>query len=490
MSEELYYKSASELSGLLEKGELSSVELTKVVIERTKAVEDRVGAFNSFDEADAISQAEASDGRRAAGEARGALDGIPVGIKDVLAVKGQPLTCSSKMLANFVSPYDATCIQNLKQAGAVLWGRLNMDEYAMGSSTENSATHVTSNPWNLDCVPGGSSGGSAAAVAAGQATVSLGSDTGGSIRQPASHCGVVGLKPTYGRVSRFGLAAFASSLDQVGPFGRSVKDVAMLLQTISGHDERDSTSYKSEVPDYLASLEAFKGKKWTLGLPKEYFESAADSTAMEPVRKAIDFYKSLGCEIKEVSLPHTEYAVATYYIIATAEASSNLARYDGIRYTHRAENFDAKDSVDIYCQSRAEGFGEEVKRRIILGTYVLSSGYYDAYYLKAQKVRTLIRNDFLKAFEEVDALLAPTSPFPAFKKGEKMEDPLSMYLSDIYTISANLAGIPGMSLPCGYSDGMPVGLQILGKPFKEQELLAVGQEFEAAHDFVNQHPDL
>ena len=490
MSEELYYKSAGELASLLEKKELSAVELTRAVVARVKAVDERVGAFNSFDEEDALLQAEASDIRRSKGEARGPLDGIPVGIKDVLAVKGQPLTCSSKMLAKFVSPYDATCIEQLKDAGAVLWGRLNMDEFAMGSSTENSATRPCSNPWNLKCVPGGSSGGSAAAVAAGEAIVSLGSDTGGSIRQPASHCGIVGLKPTYGRVSRYGLAAFASSLDQVGPMGRNVEDVATLLTAISGHDERDSTSYRSTVPDFRAALEAKRGRKWTLGLPKEYFAGAEDSAAMEPVQKAIDYYRSLGCEIKEVSLPHTEYAVATYYIIATAEASSNLARYDGIRYTHRAESFDAKDSVDIYCQSRAEGFGEEVKRRIILGTYVLSSGYYDAYYLKAQKVRTLIRQDFIEAFKDVDALLTPASPFPAFEKGAKLADPLSMYLSDIYTISANLAGIPGMSLPCGYSQGLPIGLQILGKPFQEDDLLAIAREFELGHDFKDQHPEL
>ncbi|OUW17453.1 MAG: aspartyl/glutamyl-tRNA amidotransferase subunit A [Opitutales bacterium TMED158] len=490
MSEELYYKSASELGGLLEKGEVSSVELTQSVIDRTKAVDDRVGAFNSFDEAEAIAQAEASDARRKDGQTRGPLDGIPVGIKDVLAVKDQPLTCSSKILENFVSPYNATCIEKLQGSGAVLWGRLNMDEFAMGSSTENSAMGVTSNPWDLERIPGGSSGGSAAAVAAGEAIVTLGSDTGGSIRQPASHCGVVGLKPTYGRVSRYGLAAFASSLDQVGPMGRSVEDVAMLLQSISGHDERDSTSFEADVPDYLAEIDRLKSKKWTLGLPKEYFENAADAASMSAVQEAIDFYRDLGCEIKEVSLPHTEYAVATYYIIATAEASSNLARYDGIRYTHRAEKFDAKDSVDIYRQSRAEGFGEEVKRRVILGTYVLSSGYYDAYYLKAQKTRALIRKDFESAFGEVDALLTPTSPTPAFKKGSHSDDPLSMYLSDIYTISANLAGIPGMSVPCGYSDEMPVGLQILGKPFKEEEVLAIGSAFESVRDFKNHHPKL
>lgn len=490
MSNEIYYKPASELSGLLENKELTSVELTRSLVERTRAVDGRVGAFNHFDEADAMRQAEESDARRAAGSSLGPLDGIPVGVKDVLAVKGQPLTCSSKILADFISPYDATCIEKLKSAGAVLWGRLNMDEFAMGSSTENSAFQATSNPWDLSRVPGGSSGGSAAAVAAGEAIVSLGSDTGGSIRQPAAHCGVVGLKPTYGRVSRYGLAAFASSLDQVGPLARSVRDAAMLLQCISGHDQRDSTSYRSEAPDFIRSLEANKGRKWTLGLPEEYFSEAVDPLAMQPVLDAIEFYRSLGCEIKKVSLPRTEYAVATYYIIATAEASSNLARYDGIRYTRRAADFDAKDSVDVYGQSRAEGFGEEVKRRVILGTYVLSSGYYDAYYLKAQKARALIREDFTKAFQEVDALLAPTSPSPAFTKGEKLDDPLSMYLSDIFTISANLAGIPGLSLPCGYSDGMPIGLQILGKPFQEDELLAIGETFEAAHDFKDQHPEL
>ncbi len=490
MSETLYYKTAQELGELLQSGEVSSVELTQSVVDRTKAVEDRVKAFNSFNEEDALAQAAESDARRSKGESRGPLDGIPVGIKDVLAVKDQPLTCSSKILADFISPYDATCIQNLKRSGAVLWGRLNMDEFAMGSSTENSATKVTGNPWNLDCIPGGSSGGSAAAVSAGEAIVSLGSDTGGSIRQPASHCGIVGLKPTYGRVSRYGLAAFASSLDQVGPMGRSIWDVAALLQAISGHDVRDSTSYKIDVPDYLASLENLKGRKWTFGLPKEYFEDASEAASMGPVREAIKYYESIGCTFKEVSLPHTGYAVATYYIVATAEASSNLARYDGIRYTHRAESFDAKDSVDIYCQSRAEGFGNEVKRRVLLGTYVLSSGYYDAYYLKAQKARTLIRRDFENVFQEVDALLTPTAPSPAFKRGAHSGDPLSMYLSDIYTISANLAGIPGLSVPCGYVEGLPVGLQILGKPFKEDELLAMGDAFESAHNYKEEHPSL
>ncbi len=490
MSQDLHYKSAAALASLLDSKEISSVELTQAIIDRTQAVDDRVNAFNSFDAEDALSQATQSDERRSQGGALGPLDGIPVGIKDVLAVKGQPLTCSSKILENFVSPYDATCIENLKRSGAVLWGRLNMDEFAMGSSTENSATKTTSNPWNLDCVPGGSSGGSAAAVSAGEAPIALGSDTGGSIRQPASHCGVVGLKPTYGRVSRYGLAAFASSLDQVGPMGRTVQDVAELLQAISGYDRRDSTSYKIDVPDFPGAIERLKGKKWIFGLPKEYFAQAGSAAPLAAVEEAIAYYRSIGCEFKEISLPHTEYAVATYYIVATAEASSNLARYDGIRYTHRAEAFDGKDSVDIYHQSRAEGFGEEVKRRVILGTYVLSSGYYDAYYLKAQKTRTLIRQDFENAFQEVDAILAPTSPNPAFKKGTHTEDPLSMYLSDIYTISANLAGIPGLSVPCGYADGLPVGLQIIGKPFHEEDLVAIGHTFESAHSYCDEHPDL
>jgi len=490
MSEELHYKPASELSLLLDKGEVSATELMNAVIVRKNAVDGRVGAFNFCDEEDALAQARASDERRAGGKSLGALDGIPVGVKDVLAVRGQPLTCSSRILENFVSPYDAACVEKLKAQGAVLWGRLNMDEFAMGSSNENSAFGKVSNPWNLDCVPGGSSGGSAAAVASGQAVVTLGSDTGGSIRQPASHCGVVGLKPTYGRVSRFGLAAFASSLDQVGPMGRTVKDAAMLLQGISGHDERDSTSCRVDSPDFLAAIEGARGRKWRIGLPKEYFEAGMDAPALAPVMEAVDFYRALGCDIVDVSLPHTEYAVACYYIIATAEASSNLARYDGIRYTRRAASFDAKDSIDVYCQSRAEGFGEEVKRRIILGTYVLSSGYYDAYYLKAQKARTLVRADFVRAFEKVDVLLTPTSPAPAFKKGEKTNDPLAMYLSDIFTISANLAGIPGLSLPCGYRDGLPVGLQLLGKPFREDELLSVASVFEAAHEFKDQHPEL
>jgi aspartyl-tRNA(Asn)/glutamyl-tRNA(Gln) amidotransferase subunit A len=487
MSEEIYFKSVAELAGLLETRKISALELAQAVIGRTKAVEARVKAFNSFDEASALAQAIVSDERREAGQARGPLDGIPVGLKDVISVAGQPLTASSKMLANFVSPYDATVTQKLKNAGAVLWGRLNLDEFAMGSSTENSANGPTSNPWDLTRVPGGSSGGSAAALAAGEAAATLGSDTGGSVRQPAALCGVVGLKPTYGLISRYGLIAFASSLDQIGPFTRTVEDAAIVLEAIAGHDERDSTSYKAEIPNYRAELAARKGP-WRIGIPKEYFGEGLDPEVAAAVERAIAFYQAQGCTIKDVSLPHTQYCLDTYYIIATAEASSNLARYDGIRYGHRSKG--AKDAIDIYFKSRAEGFGAEVKRRIILGTYVLSSGYYDAFYLRAQKVRTLIRQDFMNAYREVDALLTPTSPTAAFKIGAKA-DPLAMYLCDVYTIGVNLAGLPGISVPCGFSSGgLPIGLQLIGQPFKEAELLAIAQRYEQAHDWHTKHPNL
>ncbi|MBP7371557.1 MAG: Asp-tRNA(Asn)/Glu-tRNA(Gln) amidotransferase subunit GatA, partial [Opitutaceae bacterium] len=396
MSSEIFYQPVSALADALAAKKLSSVELTQAVIERTKAVDDRVLAFNSYDADDALAQARASDARRAAGQTRGPLDGIPVGLKDVISVAGQPLTASSKILANFVSPYDATVTLKLKDAGAVCWGRLNLDEFAMGSSTENSAFKTSSNPWALDRVPGGSSGGSAAALAAGEAIATLGSDTGGSIRQPAALCGIVGMKPTYGLVSRYGLIAYASSLDQIGPFTRTVEDAAIMLGTIAGHDPLDSTSFKTEIPDYRAALKQRKGP-WKLGVAKEYFGEGLDPEVAASVQRAIDYYRQQGCEIKEVSLPHTKYAVATYYIIATAECSSNLARFDGIRYGHRSAK--ATDAIDIYSLSRAEGFGPEVKRRIILGTYVLSSGYYDAYYLRAQKVRALIRQDFLNAYK-------------------------------------------------------------------------------------------
>ena len=487
MSSELFFKPLTELADLLAAKTISSTELTQAVIARTKAVDSQVKAFNSFDEADALSQAAASDTRRAAGQARGPLDGIPIGFKDVIAVAGQPLTASSKMLANFISPYDATVTQKLKQAGAVCWGRLNLDEFAMGSSTENSAFHTTRNPYDLERVPGGSSGGSAAALAAGEAIATLGSDTGGSIRQPAALCNVVGLKPTYGLVSRFGLIAFASSLDQIGPFTRTVEDSALLLRAIAGHDERDSTSFKTEIPDYRAALQEKPGP-WRIGIPKEYFGEGLDPEVAAAVQKAVEYYKSIGCEIKDVSLPHTEYGVGVYYIIATAECSSNLARYDGVRYGHRSK--EAKDILDVYFKSRAEGFGPEVKRRIILGTYVLSSGYYDAYYLRAQNVRTLIRNDFLEAYKSVDVILTPTSPTPAFKRGAKA-DPLAMYLCDVYTIGVNLAGLPGISVPCGFSrGGLPIGMQLIGQPFREADLLAVAHAYDAPHAWGKQTPKL
>ncbi len=488
MSSELFYQPLARLAALLDGGQISSVELMTAVIARARAVEDRVQAFNSRDEPGALAQAGESDRRRAEGRARGPLDGIPVGIKDVIAVSGQPLTASSRMLEHFVSPYDATVTRRLKEAGAICWGRLNLDEFAMGSSTENSAFRTTSNPWDLTRVPGGSSGGSAAAVAAGEAVVALGSDTGGSIRQPSALCNVVGLKPTYGLVSRYGLIAFASSLDQIGPFARTVEDAAILLGAIAGHDPLDSTSFQAEIPDYRRGLGERKGP-WKLGIAREYFSDGLDPEVGAAVQAAIDHYRGLGCEIREISLPHTKYAVGAYYIIATAECSSNLARYDGVRYGHRSA--EAADALDLYFRTRAEGFGAEVKRRVILGTYVLSSGYHDAYYLRAQKVRTLIRNDFLKAYREVDAILTPTSPTPAFKKGEKSADPLAMYLNDIYTIGVNLAGLPGVSVPCGFTrSGLPMGLQVIGQPFREADLLAIARAYERDHEWNGRHPDL
>jgi aspartyl-tRNA(Asn)/glutamyl-tRNA(Gln) amidotransferase subunit A len=483
------FESAATLSTLLATRKISAVELLREFTARVDAVDGRVRAFNSRDDAGALRLAAESDARRAAGRELGPLDGLPVAFKDVIAVDGQPLTCSSRMLANFVSPYDATVTTKLRAAGAIPWGRLNLDEFAMGSSTENSAFAPTANPWDLRCVPGGSSGGSAAAVAAGETPWALGSDTGGSIRQPAAFCGIVGLKPTYGLVSRYGLAAFASSLDQIGSLARTVEDAAVLLGAIAGHDERDSTSVRAEVPDYRAELGRRKGP-WRLGVPKEFFGAGLDPEIEAAVRAAMEFYRRAGCEIREVALPlASEYAIAVYYLIATAEASSNLARYDGIRYGHRAAG--ATDAIDIYARSRAEGFGEEVKRRIILGTHVLSSGYYDAYYLRAQKVRTLIRAEFQNVFAACDALLSPTTPTPAFPLGAKVADPLAMYLNDIYTIGVNLAGLPAISVPCGFtSAGLPIGLQIIGRPFAEADLLAVASAYEQAHDWHRRHPQL
>jgi len=417
------------------------------------------------------------------------LGGVPIAIKDVLNVKGQPCTCGSKILCGYTAPYDATAIARLRAAGAIPFGRTNMDEFAMGSSTENSSIHPTANPWDITRIPGGSSGGSAAVVASGEAYAALGSDTGGSIRQPAALCGCAGLKPTYGRVSRFGLVAFASSLDQIGPFGKTVRDTALLLNAISGQDPQDSTSIAEPVPDFTAALgRDLKGIR--LGMPREYFIEGIDPQVDSAVRQAIKHYESLGAEILEVSLPHTDYAVAVYYILATAEASANLARFDGVRYGHRAEN--PANLLDHYGRTREEGFGPEVKRRIILGTYVLSSGYYDAYYLRAQKVRTLIRRDFTEAFEKVDAIVCPTSPELAFKAGERVNDPLKMYLADIFTIATNLAGNPGISIPCGFATiddvQLPIGLQLIGKPFDEAGLLKIAHAYEQSTDWHRRRP--
>jgi aspartyl-tRNA(Asn)/glutamyl-tRNA(Gln) amidotransferase subunit A len=427
----------------------------------------------------------------AAGEthAHRPLLGVPVAVKDVIAVKGQPLNCGSKILKGFISPYDATVIEKLKAAGAVVFGRVNMDEFAMGSSTENSAFQVTRNPWDTSRIPGGSSGGSAAAVAADECITALGSDTGGSIRQPASLCGCVGLKPSYGRVSRYGLVAYASSLDQIGCFSKDVRDAATVLGVIGGHDRRDSSSVPEPVADFTAGLTGdIKGLK--LGLAKEYMVGGLDPAIKQAIEAAVQQFTKLGAEVVEVSLPHTDYAIATYYIIATAEASANLARFDGIRYGLRV---DGRDPIELYGKTRGAGFGPEVKRRIILGTYVLSSGYYDAYYLRAQKVRTLIRQDFLTAFEKVDAILTPTSPTAAFKIGEKSQDPLQMYLMDIFTISCNLAGICGLAVPCGFTGDqprLPIGLQLLGKPFGEAAVLRLGHAYQQSTQWHKEKPPI
>jgi aspartyl-tRNA(Asn)/glutamyl-tRNA(Gln) amidotransferase subunit A len=477
----------SELGERLASREVSSREATLACLERIRRVENRVRAFISYDRENALAQADDADCRLAAGE-RAPLLGVPLAIKDVIAVRDQPLTCGSKILGNFISPYDATVIQKLRASGAVIFGRLNMDEFAMGSSTENSAFHTTCNPWDLSRIPGGSSGGSAAAVAADECIAALGSDTGGSIRQPAGLCSCVGLKPSYGRVSRFGLVAFASSLDQIGCFSKRVRDAATIVQVLSGVDPLDSTSVPQPVPQYAEALTGdIEGLR--LGLAKEYMVGGLDPEVRQAVDTAVKQLEKLGARIVEVSLPHTDYAISTYYIIATAEASANLARFDGIRYGARVEG---SDPIDLYCKTRGAGFGSEVKRRILLGTYVLSSGYYDAYYLRAQKVRTLIRNDFLEAFETVDAIITPTSPTPAFRIGEKADDPLQMYLMDIYTISANLAGLCGISVPCGFtrSPKLPIGLQLLGKPFGEQTILRVAHAFEQATSWHKEKPPL
>ncbi|HZR16951.1 MAG TPA: Asp-tRNA(Asn)/Glu-tRNA(Gln) amidotransferase subunit GatA [Verrucomicrobiae bacterium] len=475
----------SELGEKLASRKVSSREATQHCLDRIRQVDGQVHAFISCDEQDALAQADAADQKIAAGQ-RAPLLGIPIATKDVIAVKGQPLTCGSKILGKFISPYDATVIEKLRAAGAVIFGRLNMDEFAMGSSTENSAFHTTSNPWEVSRIPGGSSGGSAAAVTADECIAALGSDTGGSVRQPAGLCGCVGLKPSYGRVSRYGLVAFASSLDQIGCLTKNVRDSATLLEVLSGVDHRDSTSVPQPVPSYADNLvPELKGLR--LGLAKEYMVGGLDPEVRKAVDTAVKQLEKLGAEIVEISLPHTDYAIATYYIIATAEASANLARFDGIRYGARV---DGADPIELYCKTRGAGFGAEVKRRILLGTYVLSSGYYDAYYLRAQKVRTLIRNDFLNAFGRIDALVTPTSPTPAFKIGDKADDPLQMYLMDIYTISANLAGLCGISVPCGFttSPKLPIGLQFLGKPFDEQVILRAAHAYEQSTPWHNEKP--
>ncbi|MGA9525157.1 MAG: Asp-tRNA(Asn)/Glu-tRNA(Gln) amidotransferase subunit GatA [Myxococcaceae bacterium] len=477
-----------ELSHRLGSGEVSSVEVTKHCLDRIGRLDGKVHAFLRIDEAGALAAAEASDRRRREGNPAGPLDGVPIAVKDIFCTEGVETTCGSRILKGFVPPYDATTVSLLKAAGLPILGKLNQDEFAMGSSNENSAYGPTYNPWDLARTPGGSSGGSAAAVAARECFGALGTDTGGSIRQPAAFTNTVGLKPTYGRVSRYGVIAYASSLDQVGPMARTVGDVAALLKVIARHDPRDATSATVDAPDYHADLEAgVAGMR--IGVPREYFVEGMDPEVRASVEAAAKTYERLGAQLLEVSLPHTRHALATYYIVAPAEASANLARYDGVRYGHRTEH--PKGLRELYAQSRAEGFGPEVKRRIMLGTYALSAGYYDAYYLKAQKVRTLIRQDFTRAFEQVDVLLSPTSPVPPFKLGEKVDDPLAMYLMDVLTIPVNLAGLPGISLPCGFtSSGLPIGLQLIGRAFDEARLLRIARAFEREHDLFLRSPDL
>jgi aspartyl-tRNA(Asn)/glutamyl-tRNA(Gln) amidotransferase subunit A len=476
---ELHKLTAHELHDRLAAKEVSAAEITAAVFARIDAVEDKVRAYITQTRDLAMAQARAADDKIRRGETVAPLAGIPGALKDNMCVKGVKTTCASRILANFVPPYDAAVAERLAAQNAVMVGKANLDEFAMGSSCENSAFFATRNPWDTSAVPGGSSGGAAAAVAAAEAVWALGSDTGGSIRQPAAYCGVVGLKPTYGRVSRYGLVAYASSLDQIGPITRDVTDCALVLGAIAGHDGRDSTSIDAPVPDYTRALVPdVKGLK--IGLPKEYFVAGMDPAVEKAVYAAIDQLKALGAEYREVAMPHTEYALAAYYLVATAEASSNLARYDGVGFGHRGEG---NDIVAMYKRSRTEGFGEEVRRRIMLGTYALSSGYYDAYYLKALKVRTLIKQDFDKAFDEVDVLVAPIAPTTAFKVGEKVDDPLAMYLQDVCTVPINLAGLPAISLPCGFAAGLPIGLQIIGRPLGEEIILRAAYAFEQANDY-------
>jgi aspartyl-tRNA(Asn)/glutamyl-tRNA(Gln) amidotransferase subunit A len=485
----LHKLSLYELHRRFTAGEVTATEIVRAYGLRIGQVESKVKAYITQTKDAAVAQAGALDASLKGWRKTSPMMGMPLAIKDNICTEGVRTTCASRMLENFIPPYDATVIAKLRAQGYMLLGKTNLDEFAMGSSTENSAVGPSRNPWNLECVPGGSSGGSAAAVAADECVAALGSDTGGSIRQPAAFCGVVGLKPTYGRVSRYGLIAFASSLDQIGPITKDVTDAAFLLGVIAGHDPLDSTSADVPVPDYLKALKRKDLKKLKIGVPAEFFGEGLDPEVEQAVRAAIQELNNLGAEIKEIQLPRTDAAVAIYYVIATAEASSNLARYDGVKFGLRAK--ETKDLLELYMKTRQEGFGPEVKRRIMLGTYVLSSGYYDAYYAKAQAVRTLIRRDFETAFQEVDLIVTPVTPTPAFKFGAKSDDPLQMYLSDIFTISANLAGVPAMSLPCGFSrDGLPIGLQLIGRPFEEETLLRAGHAYEQSTQWRAKKPTI
>ncbi|MAN93940.1 MAG: Asp-tRNA(Asn)/Glu-tRNA(Gln) amidotransferase GatCAB subunit A [Chloroflexi bacterium] len=482
----LNWLSIQEAHAQLTSRQISSVELTQACLDRIDAVEDRVQSFLTLTPETALSQAAVADRMLGAGEG-GPLTGVPVQIKDVMCTEGVPTTCASRMLENFVPVYNATAVERLMGQGAVMLGKGNMDEFAMGSSCENSAFHLTRNPWDLDRVPGGSSGGAAASVAAGEAIYALGSDTGGSVRQPAALCGVVGLKPTYGLVSRYGLIAFASSLDQIGPVGRSVMDCALALNAIAGHDPRDATSVRREPTDYTATLgQDIKGMR--LGVPEEYFVDGMDSGARKAVEEAVSTLEGLGASVRPVSLPTTRYALACYYIIAPSECSANLARYDGVKYGYSYQ--DTNDMWEAMEKTREYGFGPEVTRRVMLGTYALSSGYYDAYYLKAQRARTLIRQDFDRVFQDVDALVTPTSPVTAFKIGEKTGDPVQMYLIDVCTLPVNIAGLPGLSVPCGFSDGLPVGMQFIGPHFSEETLLRTARAYEAATEWSSARPEI
>ena len=478
-------KTLSELSAMLEAGDVTSVQLTEHFLQRIKEHDAELNSFITVTAEQALQAAAAADEKRKAGNA-GPLTGIPIAHKDIFCTKGIKTTCGSKMLDNFESPYDATVVQKMQQAGVVMLGKTNMDEFAMGSSNETSYFGPVKNPWNTKAVPGGSSGGSASSVAARLTPAATGTDTGGSIRQPASLCGITGLKPTYGRVSRYGMIAFASSLDQAGPMAQSAEDCALLLNAMSGFDTKDSTSLEKDVPDYTADLnKPLNGLK--IGLPKEYFGEGLSEGTNNVVQEAIEKYKEMGAEIIDISLPNTHLAVPVYYVVAPAECSSNLSRFDGVRFGHRCE--EPKDLEDLYKRSRSEGFGEEVKRRILVGTYALSAGYYDAYYIKAQQLRRMISDDFIKAFEKVDVIMGPASPETAFNIGEKSDDPISMYLSDIYTIAVNLAGLPGMSVPAGFSNNMPVGLQIIANHFDESRLLNVAHQYQQQTDWHTQIPE-